>query len=546
MSTTRSWPSVLWVETRRGVRPRRTAGTTPLLAAAVRRDRVMIACTLGLLAILAAGSDRATRGLYPAGSHIPAGLLGTMRNAAFVAMYGPLPQPTSIDAIGVSKVLLTGGLGVAILAQMIVRRHTRAEEESGLAELIAAQTVGRHAPLTAALLLAAGSAVACSVAGAAALVVVGAPVGGALDFGLCWVVIGLTGAGLAAVGAQVAGSGRGAGQFGLIALAVLYLVRMIGDTTAAPVSWLSPLGWASRSEPFGANHYWVIVPGLLLFAVLTLASYTLLDRRDLGAGLLPQRRGAAHGRITGNAGLVWRLLRSTVAGWMACFALLGIVVGSLTGSLSGSSGAAVERMLRSLGAGHGSLIDLYLATEISVGALIATAAGITVISHLATEERARRLDSVLASPVSRSRMLTPYVCWAFALPAGSMVVFTAVIGLTDRLTGSGAHASIGPLLRSGAATFPAMWATVAVSILLFGVGHRWTPISWAVLVLAAAVAQFGDLLSLPAWLRTWSPFDHLAAFPADNLPRTSLAALTVMAALALAGGITAYLRRDVE
>lgn len=524
----------------------RLAGTVTLLAAAARRDRVMIASTLALLATLTGGSDRAVRGLYPDGAQIPAGLLGTMRNEAFVAVYGPPPQPASIDAVGVSKVLLTGGLGVAILAQVIVRRHTRADEESGLAELIAAQTVGRRAPLTAALLLAVGAVVACSVMAAAALVVVGAPVGGALDFGLCWMVIGLTGAGIATVAVQIAGSSRGAGQLGLIALGVLYLIRMVGDTSAAPLSWLSPLGWTSRSEPFGADRYWVIVPGLLVFAVLALASYGLLDRRDLGAGLLPQRRGVARGRISGNAGLVWRLLRSTISGWLVCFGLLGVVVGALTGSLTGSSGAAVERMLRSLGSGHGSLIDLYLATEISVGALIATAAGLTVTSHLAAEERARRLDAVLASPISRSRMLTPYLCWAFLLPAGSMVVFTTAIGLADRVTRSGVHPGMGALLRSGAATFPAMWTFVAASLVLFGVGHRWTPVSWAVLVLAAAVAQFGDLLSLPVWLRAWSPFDHLAAFPAADLPGTSLLLFTVIAVLILAAGLTAFQHRHID
>lgn len=519
------------------------AGTGPLLRVAVRRDRLMVSVTVILLAVLVAGSDRATRNLYPSGTHLPASLLDTMRNPAFVALYGSLPEPASIDAVGVSKTLLPAGLGLAILAQVIVRRHTRADEESGLAELVGAQIVGRHAALTAALLLAVGAVASGAVLAALGLCLVGSPVAGAVCFALCWVVIGCTGAGLAAVCVQIAGSTRGAGQLGLSALAVLYLIRMVGDLAAPALTWSSPIGWATKAEPFGANNYWVLGPGLGVCIVLVLLAYLLRGRRDIGVGLLPQRTGRARGRIAGPAGLTWRLLRGGVAGWLVAFGALGVVVGSLTSTLTGSADAAVQRMLRSLGGGQGSFIELYLATEISVCALIATAAGISVAGHLATEERARRIDPLLATPLSRRRLLAPYLLWALVLPAALMLLFALSVWGADRLTGS--RLALTPLLRSAVATFPAMWTVVAISLCLFAIRAAWMPVSWGVLVLAGTVAQFGGLLSLPGWARSWSPFEHLSAFPADQL---NVAALGVYLALALIAGAAAvfgFMQRQI-
>ncbi|GGB34721.1 ABC transporter permease [Flexivirga endophytica] len=522
------------------------AGTATLLKVALRRDRAMVTVTLLLVTLLVASSDRATRDLYPHGATVPAGLVATMRNKAFVAIYGQLPHAASIDAMGVAKVLLPAGLAVAVLAQVIVRRHTRADEESGLAELIGGQVVGRHAALSAALVLAAGAVLAGAALSTIGLCLVGAPVGGALDFGLCVTVVGLTGAGIAAVSVQVVGSTRGAGQLGLGALGVLYLVRMIGDTTDPGLSWLSPVGWAEKSAPFAQNRWWIVIPGVVVFALFVQAAYLLLDRRDLGAGLVQSRRGRGRGRIHGAPGLTWRLLRGTVAGWLVCFGLLGIVVGSLTSTLTASADSAVQDMLRTLGGGQGSFINLYLATEISICALIATASGIAVTGHLAAEERAQRLDQLLATPLSRRRLLAPYVVGAVALPAGLMLVFAGLIGLADRVTASGTRLDMIALLRSAAVTFPAMWATIAVSVLILGIRAAWTPISWALLVLAGTVAQFGGLLSLPAWMRTWSPFDHLAAFPASRVDLATVTATTVVAALLTAAGSYLFMHRQID
>lgn len=95
-------------------------------------------------------------------------------------------------------------------------------------------------------------------------------------------------------------------------------------------------------------------------------------------------------------------------------------------------------------------------------------------------------------------------------------------------------------------TFPAMWTIVAVSVFVLGVRVAWLPVSWAVLVLAGTVAQFGGLLSLPHWARTWSPFDHLTAFPAGHLDAVTITATTAAAVLLTAAGSYLFLHRQID
>ncbi|GAB3490647.1 hypothetical protein [Flexivirga lutea] len=102
------------------------------------------------------------------------------------------------------------------------------------------------------------------------------------------------------------------------------------------------------------------------------------------------------------------------------------------------------------------------------------------------------------------------------------------------------------LLRSAVTTFPAMWTIVAVSVFFLGIRVAWMAGGWAVLVLSGTVAQFGGLLSLPAWARTWSPFDHLATFPASHLDVATISATTIVAVLLTTAGSYLFTRRQID
>ena len=138
-------------------------GTRPLVRLALRRDRVIVPASLAVFIALAASSATATIGLYPTvASRVQAA--AAINNApALVALYGRLYDPTSIGELAMLKTISFGAAMVAVLAMVLTVRHTRAEEEAGRLELIGAAAVGRRAPLTAALGLAAGTVLVLSL-----------------------------------------------------------------------------------------------------------------------------------------------------------------------------------------------------------------------------------------------------------------------------------------------------------------------------------------------------------------------------------------------
>ncbi len=186
----------------------------------------------------------------------------TLSNPALVAMYGPISS-LGIDSIATFKSVLLGGVFLALLAYVVVRRHTRTEEEAGRLELLGAGVVGRRAALTAAVLLGTFAVLLTVVLTVVWSIAVGLDPAGSVALGVTWLVIGLSWVGVTAVAAQLTSSTRGTAGWSLGALAVAFLVRAVGDTAAADsparfLSWLTPLGWGVKVSPFGENRYWVV------------------------------------------------------------------------------------------------------------------------------------------------------------------------------------------------------------------------------------------------------------------------------------------------
>lgn len=137
---------------------------------------------------------------------------------------------------------------------------SRAEEEIGRFELLGATVVGRYAALTAALMVTIGATV----------------------------LLGL----LTAAGLVAAAEGR---------------IRWL--------SWLSPLAWGHQVRPFAGNRWWVLLV-LAAFALLLLAgAYALLARRDMNAGLVPERSGPADAAAGCAARSRWPGACSAVSCW---------------------------------------------------------------------------------------------------------------------------------------------------------------------------------------------------------------------------------------
>ncbi|MER7073771.1 polyketide antibiotic transporter [Terrabacter sp. NPDC000476] len=525
-------------------------GTVSLLRLAARRDRVLVPASAIGLAGFVALSAQATFALFPDLRQAQASMASTLANPALVAMYGPISS-LGLDSIATFKSVLLGGVFLALLAYVVVRRHTRTEEEAGRLELLGAGVVGRRAALTAAVLLGTAAVLLTVVLTVAWSVAVGLDPAGSVALGAAWLAMGLSWVGVTAVAAQLTSSTRGTAGWSLGALAVAFLVRAVGDTAAdgsplRALSWLSPLGWGVQVAPYGADRVWVAALGVLAYAVLVVVAYALLDRRDLGAGVLPSRPGRARSDIRTAGGLTRRLARGTLVGWVTAYVVLGVVLGSIAGSVeSFVDSPEVADMLRAMGGDAGSVTDLYFSTELHFAAVGAAALAIALVTRMHTEETTSRLEAVLATPVRRTTWALGHVALAVAASALVLVVSAAVAALVHGADVGDVGGRLTLLVGAALSTLPAVWVALGVAVLLHGALPRFTGLAWAALIAFLLLGEFGDLLDLPGWLVDLSPFTHLPALPGGELAWGPLLWLTAVAVVVTAVGLGALRRRDI-
>ncbi len=520
-------------------------GATRLLRLALRRDRVLLPVWVAALVLSSVSSVQATIDLYPDAASRAEAAAGINDNPALVAIYGPLADATSLGSLATFKLLLLGGVFVAMLCSVLVRRHTRLEEESGRAELLASTVVGRHALLAAAVTEAVLAAVVTGVLTALGNTAAGLDAGGSLAFGLAWTGLGLAGAGVTALCCQLTASSRTAGGLVALVLGAGYVLRAVGDLSAGWVSWLSPFGWATQLRAYGDERWWVLALPVLLAAASLAGAVALADRRDVGAGLMPDRPGPARGTMGSVTTLTLRLNRGSAVAWGLGILVLGAVLGGIAPGVADLAGSAeVQDMLRRTG-GAGALVDAFLATEISFLAVGVTAFAVAAVVRASGEETEGRTESVLATATSRSAVLGAVGLVALAGPVVLMLGFGLGASLTYGAQQDGVAAALGDLVPAALAPLPAVWVVSAVGLLLFGLRARWATLGWAVLAACLLLGQVGEMLGLPGWVVGLSPYGHLPRLPAESFAFRPELGLTAIAAALLVLAVWRYRERDV-
>lgn len=527
------------------------AGTGALVRLALRRDRIVLPVSVALLVLTAGGSAQATVALYttPAEAELAARTINA--SPALLGIYGPIADPTNPDSVAAFKSVTMGAIGIALLAYALVRRHTRTEEEAGRTELVGAGVVGRRAPLTAAILLSTAVVVVTSLLAALSLVAVGLGTAGSFAFGAVWLTVGLAFTGITAVAAQLTTTARGCGAWALGAMGVAYVLRAVGDTStgsASALTWLSPFGWGEKLEIFGANRFVVLLVPVFFTLLMVGLAFVLLERRDLGAGLVAARPGPATGAETLRSplALAWRLQRGALSGWTIGFALLGLVLGSVAmnvGSLV--TDPKVEDMLRKMGGSATSLTDLFLSTEANFLAIVAAAYGISAALKLKSEESEGHSEQVLATPATRRALLASHGVIALIGSALLMVVFGLGLAVSYGRQSGGIGTAIGRLMPTVLAPIPAIWVCVGLALVIFGALPALVTLAWALLAAFLLLGEFGSLIGLPRSVIDLSPFVHSSVVPGGVVDGTPLVALLLVAAALAVTAAGTFRRRDL-
>jgi ABC-2 type transport system permease protein len=526
------------------------AGTGALVRLALRRSRIMLAAWVVGFVVFAAYSAKATVDLYPSqASRIEAADV-INSSQALVAVYGRVYDPSSLGALAMIKTGSLGAVFVAMLVIVLVVRHTRADEEAGRTELVGAAAVGRRAPLAAALVVALIVSLGLAALTAPALAAAGLPADGSAAFGLAWAGVGLVFAAIAAVAAQLTTSARTATAISATVLAVVYLLRAVGDAAGQAslswMTWLSPIGWAQQFRPYAGNRWWVLLISVGFALVVTAVAFALAARRDLGAGLLSDRSGpASAGRsLHDPLALAWRLHRGALAGWAVGFALIGVLIGGLASNVEGFLNNPNARDFITRLGGEKELIDAFLSLELGVAGIVASAYGIQVVMRLRAEEVGLRAEPVLATAVGRVRWALSHIVIALAGTTLLMVLVGAGAGIV-RAVQTGAPGEGVRVFSAALVQLPAVWVLAAIVVAALGLAPRFVVAGWVALAGFVILGELGPLFGLSQWGLDVSPFAHVPKLPGGAFSPVPLVALTTVAALLGAAGLLGLRRRDI-
>ncbi len=513
----------------------------------LRRDRISLPLWVLLLSVpLATVYVGSIEKVYPTQAARAGFAASIMASPAQRALYGQVYND-SLGAVGIWK---AGAfhLLIAVAVILTVIRHTRADEEAGRTELVDSTAVGRYASLSAALLLSFGASIATGVIGAAGLLTTDVPPGGSLAFGAALACSGLVFTAVAAVTAQLSPSARVARGAAFAVLAAAFTLRAVGDAGSGALSWLSPLGWSLQVRPYAGDHWSVLALHLATIVVLTALAYRLLAGRDVGAGLFAERPGpgSATPALSNVFGLAWRLDRGALLLWTVGLCLYGVLMGSVVhgiGDELGGSNAARDIIVRM--GGTSALEEAFIAVAFTMMGMAAAAFAVSLTLRLHQEETGQRAETTLAGAVSKTRWLASHLLAALAGSSVAMLISGLAGGLVYGVAAGDVGGKVAVVVASAAVQLPAVWLLSAVTVGLFGLAPRFTPVAWGVLVGFIALYLIGSLAGFPQWLLDLEPFAHIPRVGANFTGMPLLWLLAIDAGL-ITLGVMAFRRRDLR
>jgi ABC-2 type transport system permease protein len=529
------------------------AGTGRLARLAVRRDRIGLPAGLYVIVAATAGTAYEFSRLYPTAAGRAALAATGGADPALRFLYGRL-DGSSLGSLTTWRYGIWAAIFAALMSIFVVIRHTRSDEEAGRLELVGSAVVGRDAPLVAALLTAVSANAAVIGLLCLALPLAGLPPAGsaalALGIGGC----GLAFTGISAVAAQLTAGARAARGVALAGLGVAFVLRGVGDAAGAAgpswLSWASPLGWVQLARPFAAERWWVPALPLAVFALGVTAAFQLDARRDLGAGLLPDRPGpaAASRALGGPLGLAWRLQRGALLGWLTGYVFIFAACGAAAkgiGQLFGTSSALQHEFTR-LG-GQAAITDAYLAALMLLAGLAAAAYAVSAVLRLRGEETEGRAETVLATRTGRVRWAVSHVVVAGVGAALLLAAAGVATGLGYGLRIGSPAAQTARMLGAAMAQLPASGVLAAVAVLAFGLLPRAAVAgSWTAVALVVAITLFGAGLGASHWILDVSPFTHVPRLPGAPVSPAPLLWLCLAALAPAAVGLAGFRRRDIQ
>ncbi|MGA6206353.1 ABC transporter permease [Nocardia testacea] len=527
------------------------AGTSTLVRLDLRRDRIKLPAWVLGIALMSLYYASALQQVYTTPEDLRAvgqfseGVVGALISGPGYGLADPTIESVIVAVYGLYYLLLA-----ALMNILLISRHTRVEEQTGRAELVRANAVGRHAQLTAALVIAVIANLAVT------LLIVGSFAASGLDTSDAWLfgvgvgAAGLVFAAITAVTVQITEYSRAASGVAGLALGVAYVIRAAGDAVregGSALSWLSPLAWSQQTRAYADSRWWPLLLSFALVMAVTALAYLLSSRRDLGAGLVPPRPGhrEAPAWLATPVALAARLQRAGLIGWACALIAGGALYGGIGNTIVDSFDDLPDQVVDVMGGDATRMLDGYLGTMAFFDALLVTVFAILAVQSLRTEETTGRTEPVLATATGRIGWFAGYIAvaaiGALALLAVTGVAFGIALAFSVGDAGYIADGFVSHLVFT-----PAVLLVLAIAALLYGVLPRAIGATWALFGFAMVLGFFGPIMNLPQWVHDLSPFQHVARLPMQDLRWPALIVLTAITAAASVAGAYRFRERDLD
>ncbi|NLG45296.1 hypothetical protein [Gordonia sp. (in: high G+C Gram-positive bacteria)] len=530
------------------------AGTVVMSRHILRRDRVRMAVWLASITLFLVYFMVALTTVFDAAAL--QGRAAVMRTPTGIIMGGPgfgldhYTGPVAVANEGTVYLVLA----LSLMSIFHVVRHTRADEESGLAELVRASIVGRHATAISTMLTLAGNLLVIAVVSGLAMVAAGSdvPVVDSLAMTLGASAVALVFGAVALVACQVSAHARTAIGISLGLFGAAFVVQAAGNVRqhgGSPLSWLSPIAWAQQSRAFVDLRWWPMLLSVAATAIALWLAAALSSHRDFGAGLVHARPGrpAARSSLRSPLALAWLQQRGALFWSTLGLALMWFGTGTLMSTIDDMVADLVKENAafgKLFGTDPAQFASAFIGTMALFLAICAAAYAIAMGQRARGEETSGRLETVLATPVSRLRWLGSQI----AVSVGGTVVLLTLsmialwlgavsVGMTD----PGFNDYLGLLISY----LPAVVIFSGLTFALYGWVPRAIVASWLLLAFVFVVGMFGPLLNLPTWVQAISP---LYWVPADvgTISWPDVAGLTAVAAALIAIGCAGFRSRDIQ
>lgn len=529
-----------------------------LLAQRVRRDGLqLILWVAGTALLAAAAAPGALRSYGSEQDRIE--LLATVMANPVILLFRGLPSGADDAAFVTFLIFPWLAILAAFMSTFLAVRHTRTEEEEGRMELVSATPAGRWLPTLATVTHGVMANALIAVLVTAAFLANGFATEGSWLAGCATGAVGLVFLGIGLVSAQLMRSAHSANAVSVAVVLLTFVLAGIGNALgtasddlqrreSAWPTWLSPFGWGENTRAYADDDWRPVALCAVAFAAVAALALALQSARDLGAGLVPERRGRAGARATlrSSPSLVWRLTYGSVVGW----AIGGFLTGALSTSLGGvvdrvgAENPAVQQVLDTL-AGTGSPAAGIVVIFFTMVGIFCACCAVQTVVRARQEEARGTAEAVLALPVNRVRWLADFIVVGFAAVVVIAAAATAgaALGAADA---DGAPDLVRDAVVAAAGQVAAASVFLGVTALVFVLAPRWTiALGWTLVGLAAAVGLFGPLFGLPAWAVDLSPFGAAPVPVGADVDLRGLGWLVLAVGAGVAASLVLMRRREL-